>query len=149
MMRGQITDLEAIRTFVLAGDATFTLVSKRTGARRTFRVRETGDNVPTPVRRFVDLLVGPENTSDFHYLCFLHERDGTLNLKPNKHGWGDEAFRALEWMVRRINERGEALLRDAEFWHEGRCGRCGRALTVPESIASGIGPVCAGRGDLR
>lgn len=31
-----------------------------------------------------------------------------------------------------------------EVWHEGRCGRCGRALTVPESIASGIGPVCEG-----
>ena len=30
-----------------------------------------------------------------------------------------------------------------EVWHEGRCGRCNRALTVPESIASGIGPECA------
>jgi hypothetical protein len=26
----------------------------------------------------------------------------------------------------------------------GRCGRCGRTLTKPESIAAGIGPVCAG-----
>jgi hypothetical protein len=29
-----------------------------------------------------------------------------------------------------------------EFWHEGRCGRCGRRLTVPDSIASGYGPEC-------
>jgi hypothetical protein len=28
-------------------------------------------------------------------------------------------------------------------WHEGRCGRCGRKLTVPESIESGFGPECA------
>jgi hypothetical protein len=27
----------------------------------------------------------------------------------------------------------------------GVCGVCGRTLTVPESIAAGIGPVCAGR----
>lgn len=27
----------------------------------------------------------------------------------------------------------------------GQCGRCGRALTDPESIARGIGPVCAAR----
>lgn len=27
----------------------------------------------------------------------------------------------------------------------GRCGCCGRELTDPESIAAGIGPVCAGR----
>jgi hypothetical protein len=26
-----------------------------------------------------------------------------------------------------------------------RCRRCGRALTTPESIASGIGPVCASK----
>jgi hypothetical protein len=29
-----------------------------------------------------------------------------------------------------------------EFRHEGRCGRCGRTLTVPESIDSGFGPEC-------
>jgi hypothetical protein len=32
-----------------------------------------------------------------------------------------------------------------ELWHEGRCGKCGRALTVPESIESGLGPVCESR----
>lgn len=29
--------------------------------------------------------------------------------------------------------------------HEGRCCRCARPLTHPESIATGIGPDCAGR----
>lgn len=27
----------------------------------------------------------------------------------------------------------------------GQCGQCGRTLTNPESIAAGIGPICAGR----
>ena len=30
-------------------------------------------------------------------------------------------------------------------FHDGKCGRCGRKLTVPESIQSGLGPVCAGQ----
>jgi len=30
-----------------------------------------------------------------------------------------------------------------EIWHEGRCGKCGRQLTVPSSIESGIGPECS------
>jgi hypothetical protein len=34
---------------------------------------------------------------------------------------------------------------DLEIWHSGRCGRCSRRLTVPESIAAGIGPDCAGK----
>ena len=29
-----------------------------------------------------------------------------------------------------------------EVWHEGKCGRCGAKLTVPESVASGFGPEC-------
>lgn len=28
-------------------------------------------------------------------------------------------------------------------WHTGRCGRCAKELSVPESIATGLGPVCA------
>ena len=27
-----------------------------------------------------------------------------------------------------------------EVWHEGKCCRCGRTLTVPESVKLGIGP---------
>jgi hypothetical protein len=33
----------------------------------------------------------------------------------------------------------------AEFHHCGFCCRCGRTLTDPASIESGIGPICAGR----
>lgn len=32
----------------------------------------------------------------------------------------------------------------AEVRHAGKCGRCGRKLTVPESIDTGFGPSCAG-----
>lgn len=154
MMNGQITTIEAIRNFFLAGDATFTLVSKKTGARKTFRVEETpqdpqkaaatGRPITQSPGYFVRLLVGPENTSDYRYLGFLYEHDSVLRVKPNKQGWGDEACRAFEWLVNRINDRHD-FSDEAEFWHEGRCARCGRPLTVPESIASGIGPVCAGR----
>jgi hypothetical protein len=52
-------------------------------------------------------------------------------------------MRAFDWMWTH-------LLRDAipgmlEIWHEGRCGRCSRKLTVPESLKSGFGPECAGK----
>ncbi|MGQ4872128.1 MAG: DUF6011 domain-containing protein, partial [Candidatus Thorarchaeota archaeon] len=33
-----------------------------------------------------------------------------------------------------------ALPEKVRIWHEGKCGRCGRRLTVPESIESGYGP---------
>jgi SWI/SNF-related matrix-associated actin-dependent regulator 1 of chromatin subfamily A len=31
-----------------------------------------------------------------------------------------------------------------QLWHQGRCSCCGRTLTDSDSIARGIGPVCAG-----
>lgn len=39
---------------------------------------------------------------------------------------------------------GEMHLK-ADYAEADRCGRCGRELTDPESIARGIGPECAGR----
>lgn len=31
-----------------------------------------------------------------------------------------------------------------EVWHAGRCAKCRRPLTHPDSIARGLGPICAG-----
>ena len=45
----------------------------------------------------------------------------------------------------------EMVLQDSEHASRlygqliGKCGVCGRTLTDPESIAAGIGPICAGR----
>jgi hypothetical protein len=57
MNGAQMIGLERIRAFMLSGQAKFTLVSERTGDRKTFRVRAS-DN---PTTYFVDLLVGPDN----------------------------------------------------------------------------------------
>ncbi len=50
---------------------------------------------------------------------------------------------AFSWAWRKMlrNELPDQL----EIWHEGRCGRCNRKLTVPESVASGFGPECIGK----
>lgn len=37
------------------------------------------------------------------------------------------------------------VLSAAEIMHEGKCCRCGRKLTHPESIETGLGPECGGR----
>ena len=31
-----------------------------------------------------------------------------------------------------------------EIWHEGKCGKCGRTLTVPDSIINGLGRLING-----
>jgi hypothetical protein len=56
----------------------------------------------------------------------------------------DMRVRGFGWLWRRLTQ-GQDLPDKVEVWHEGRCGKCSRRLTVPESIATGLGPVCASR----
>lgn len=143
MSRAQITDSEKILRFVTAGKARVTLVSERTGQRFTYQVKEKKgeDGKPTGFY-FISVLTGPDNTSNYTYLgCLTNGQfrdDRRLRI-----GADAPSRRAFQWFWRRLQSRQD--LSQCEVWHEGRCGRCGRVLTVPESIETGLGPVCAGR----
>lgn len=126
--------LDAVLDFLFAGNATFTVKSQLTGARHTYRVRAAD----RPGLFFVSSPQG----SGFNYLGLI--RDGQFSVtQRSMFRSNDEAVVAFRWLY-----TGLVLhrpLRGVEVWHEGRCGMCGRALTVPESIASGFGPDCAAR----
>lgn len=149
-----INSLSSIRSFLTAGNALFTLVSKATGARKTFLVEQAPHNDEhRKAGFFVKLLVGPDNGSDYRYLGFMYE--GTANdhlrFKRNGNNFGNEACGAFEWMITQLNWRDDGDVEAhfglvAEFWHSGRCARCGRTLTDPHSIETGLGPVCAEKG---
>src|SRR5512133_2967955 len=125
-----LATLPDIKKFLLAGNATFTLVSKKSGARKTFKV-EQADPKPGDVRPafFVRLLTGPDNVGDYRYLGFLYEtRAGFHNLKINKDRWGEEAAASFSWLLRAIDDPmiySDKFAAQAEFWHVGTCGRCG------------------------
>ena len=59
--------LENPMQFALAGNARFTLVSKSTQARFTFKVKQSEDNA---TMHFVSVLTGPDNWSNYSYLGF-------------------------------------------------------------------------------
>lgn len=120
--------------FALAGNATFTVRNTRSGNRFTYRVRQCNDK---PELYFVSVLSGTDNTTDYQYL-------GTIRNGSYAHGrksriaadaMSAQAF-AWVWYYRK------ALPSFVEIWHEGKCGRCGRLLTTPESIQRGYGPEC-------
>jgi hypothetical protein len=135
-----ITDAPAALIFAFGGRARFTLVSKQTGKRYTYRVAKAKD----ADMFFASLLVGQNNEADYEYLGFVKAAPaltGHAALIPGKKGNpAHPAYKALDWTLRHIGQGNmpEAL----EFWHEGRCARCGRALTDPASIEAGFGPEC-------
>jgi hypothetical protein len=150
MIEGQLTTIEAVRAFALAGNATLTIVSKRTRQRFTFKVK-----VPENVDRerpvwHVSVLTGADNATDFRYLgTIFGTRGGSESpvYRPGRRSSiGVSALSAVAWrwfFTQAFCKTTSPLLDQTEVWHEGRCGRCGRKLTVPESVASGFGPECS------
>lgn len=135
--------------FALAGNARITVVSKKTGARFTYRIakpkKETdaGGVVIDHAAKlsFVSLLNGPDNESSYSYMGIINEANDFVITAKSRVQEAALSMRGFRYVWGKLI-KGE-LPADIEFWHEGTCGRCGRTLTVPESIERGIGPECA------
>jgi hypothetical protein len=143
--RKPFADVTAAVAFLKAGKATATFESIKTGARFTFKVSAPKDpdaQAQADELRFVSVLTGPDNTSNYSYIGFI--RRGVF-FYGRKSKIGETAASvvaykwAWSWLAKGTLPNGLAI------WHEGRCGRCGRTLTVPESVASGFGPECIGK----
>ena len=133
--------IQDAKTFTLAGNATITLQSLKTGAHFTFKVREKSDSPDQSPIWFVNLLSGPDNENDFRYMGLI--RDGRFMLTKNSRVSVDApSWKAFNYFWN-LGDNGE-IPSQLVARHEGRCGRCGRTLTVPSSIDMGIGPDCAG-----
>lgn len=149
MSDNQFTSPQDVRKFVLGGNARFTIESAATGTRFTYKVslsKPSVDSFGAPTGKpgvfFVSLLSGPDNESDYVYMGIIPADDPlsfrlTAKSKVGAQAPSVIAFKWFWWQV------GQGRLPSSlRVWHEGSCGRCGRTLTVPESIASGFGPEC-------
>lgn len=143
------------KEFVTAGRAVFTLEVPETFQKQfdtkphyTYRVRHKEASRDWPEAYFVQLLTGPENTKDFSYIGMLNPDSGELRLtakSPLKDdSWPVKLFRRTTTNIW-ANTQDRITSAGFKLHHEGRCGRCGRVLTVPSSIESGIGPECIKR----
>lgn len=135
-MTAQITDPAAALNFMLAGKATFTVRSEATGEHLTFQVR-SWKKAKHGTMHFVSVRTG----NDYAKIGVV--RDGhDLSLGGNRCDlpYEDPRVRGFRYVFDHL--RSKRLPPKAAIWHEGACGRCGRPLTDPESIARGIGPEC-------
>ena len=142
------TTCQAIKEYALAGHATLTLTSEITGTHFTFKIsqKKNENGNPRPMW-FVGLLVGPDNTSDYSYLGMINmdnEGASTFRVTPgSKISPLALSARGFAFFWKYI--AADTMPKDMKVQHEGSCGRCGRKLTVPESIERGIGPECASK----
>lgn len=125
----EINNVEKVLHFIRAGNATFSIKSERTGKHYTYRVNQPkGSDV-----FFVAVKAGEGNT-------FLGTIFNGYKFSPKV---GGDATLAFDYFWRWMIERNQ-IPQGITFYHEGRCGACGRPLTDPTSIELGIGPTCRG-----
>lgn len=129
-MKGhKLNNEDAIR-FIFAGNSTTTFLNTKTGNRFTYKVKKAKDSD----LYFVSVLTSPE----------IYTYIGTILNGLYKHGKKStmtdnaQSVKVFDYVLKNL----KTLPNIIEIWHEGTCGKCGRPLTVPDSIASGIGPEC-------
>lgn len=131
----RLTDAQDIMAFIFAGNATFTVVGKKD--RYTYKIK-AGKTDGNNNIYFVKVLNGPNNETDYGYIGNIFGGQ----LRAGRKGKPDApSFKALNWTISFLRNNPSDL-GPLEVWHEGKCGRCGRKLTVPESVDQGYGPEC-------
>lgn len=136
----RIIDAQAAKAYILAGKAIVTLRSVRTGVRFTFRVTRAKGDGPY----FVSVLTGPDNTTSYSYHGTLFDVEGDVVVTSKSRVTAEApSAKAFAWSWRKLRE-GQ-FPAELEVFHSGRCGRCGRLLTDPDSVTVGLGPICRGR----
>lgn len=128
---------------ILAGNAYFTLESKITGTRFTYRVYEGKKAKSRGVSiHYVNLLYGRDNENDYTYIGYIKDGQffhGGRNSRVNEDA---PSVRGFGWYWQQVKRDNKAALEKVELWGSNRCCRCGRRLTVPSSVALSLGPEC-------
>lgn len=143
-----LSDKERIESFIYAGNAIFTIKNNITGNRFTFRLQKPKEKRGSAEIWFASVLTSPDyygflgsvimsNSRDMfgknvHNFCY--SRKSRINPEA-------QSMKVIMWFIKALDN--DSIPANVEIWHEGKCGRCGRTLTVPESIESGLGPICA------
>lgn len=131
-------EIERVKEFVKAGKALFTVRNENTGGRFTFKIKRAD---PEKELWFVSVLNGTDNYSNYCYIGSIFGNGNEFKKTRNSKVTEDaQCFKVFSWFWNKLIK--DSLPTNIKVYHEGRCGRCGRRLTVPESIQSGFGPEC-------
>ena len=119
-------------------DGWYTIVGPK-GGHRTLRLTtiEDGDSV----KQWLAYLNGADNENSYLTVGTVHGNE--VRLFRKNEGKYQDIVAAARFLIRNAANIGEYGRQYA--LRSGRCYVCNRKLTTPESIAAGIGPVCAAK----
>jgi hypothetical protein len=123
---------------VATHNGSVTINNPKTGQHRTFRIHTQYWGQNKEEKRVAQLLIGPDNTSDYQSFGFVV--NGQVKVWQKYHGTVRETYAKMLSNPQAFEAKG------AIYLSESKCRKCNRKLTDPTSIETGIGPVCAQNG---
>jgi hypothetical protein len=140
----RLDNVSDIKRFIIGGKAIMTLESKLTGRWFTYKIkRAKKDEENSPF--FVSVLTGNDNDSSYTYMgtIFNGEKLKFTLTKNSKIGDSALSYKAFNFFFTLL--MNNKVHEDMAIYHRGLCSVCGKSLTQPESLKSGVGPICSGR----
>ena len=136
-----------------AFSGTYTIVNKKSGEYRTFKVkRQKDDSKFAPGKRVVSLMTGSDNERSYTGFGFVNGLSVTV-WKKKRGGAHDHYANMVQAAFVLFIVSGEEeptssfeyCGREYEVKLSKRCRRCDRKLTTPYSLKNGVGPECLKR----
>lgn len=134
---------ENIERCALAGHAILTLQNGE-NKHYTYKITVADD---TNNLYFVRLLTSFDNSADSSYVyigCYFVDSNYFVPAKPYKSSpefsW-PKPIRLAKYFFNNLHNMSTTESK-LKVYHEGKCCKCGRRLTTPESIERGLGPEC-------
>ena len=141
----KLENVEDIKKFIVGGKAIITLESRKTGSWFTYRIkRAKKDDKNSPF--FVSVLTGCDNESAYTYMGTIFINNDKLSFRLTKNSKIREeatSYKAFNFFFNLL--MNDKIHPEMVVYHRGICCVCGRPLTTPDSLISGIGPICEGR----
>lgn len=148
----------ALPILALAGRAVLTFRNFETGSHFTAKIRQRHDKKDRKVKLLaynVDISLLGDKRMGMRYAGMIFT-DGPIRMWVSREvDANDQLARVFRWMVGAIQNpavlRGTPSASDGlihnrvGLFHEDHCCCCGLPLTHPESIYTGLGPVCLKR----
>lgn len=146
---GTITDPKKALAYMLQPNSNIiTFQSAKTGERRTFRINPmdklaVAEKGIRDQRFFVKFLSGSDNSNDYTYLGQILNGRFTLTQKSRTNGITEQTPSYVIFKVAFETLLATTVMpKMLQVTHSGRCGKCHKALTVPQSVNDGFGPEC-------
>lgn len=119
-----------------------TIRNTETGNHRTFKISMVNNSESNlHGKRIVSLLTGSDNQRDYTGFGFVN--DGIIKV------WGKKYAESKIWQQYANMLQFPQDYPKCEYMFAGTCRKCNRKLTTPESVKSGIGPICSAGGEDR